>query len=85
MCIEDPPCIASSSKYSFMQMNYLTGSKSNLYCSQSILDRIKKTIFPQEGTYKLYLLKYFGTFAVVIDCAVIEFQKHWLINSSNTT
>jgi hypothetical protein len=34
--------------------------------------------------YKRYLLKYFGTFTVFIDRAVIEFQKHWLINCSNT-
>ena len=38
-----------------------------------------------KGMYKFYLPKYFGTFAVVIDCAVIEFQKHWLINCNNIT
>ena len=34
--------------------------------------------------YKCYLLKYFGTFTLLIDHAVIEFQKHWLINYGNT-
>jgi hypothetical protein len=35
--------------------------------------------------YKLYLLKYFGTFTIFIDSAMIEFQKHQLNNHSNTT
>ena len=34
--------------------------------------------------YKWYLLKYFGTFTIFIDRAVIEFQKHQLINHGNT-
>src|ERR1700692_1907148 len=35
--------------------------------------------------YKHYLLKIFGTFTVFIDRAMIEFQKHRLINRGNTT
>ena len=34
--------------------------------------------------YKHYLRKYFGTFYVFIDPAMIEFQKHRLYNRSNT-
>jgi len=46
--------------------------------------KIKNSFFPQKGIYKWYLLKYFGTFTIFIDRAVIEFEKHWLINHSNT-
>src|ERR1700677_268 len=34
--------------------------------------------------YTRYLLKYFGIFTVFIDCAMIGFQKHRLINHGNT-
>ena len=34
--------------------------------------------------YKRCLLKYFGAFTVFIDHAMIDFQKHRLINRGNT-
>ena len=46
--------------------------------------KFKNSLFSQKGMYKWYLLKYFGTFTVFIDHTVIKFQKHWLINHSNT-
>jgi hypothetical protein len=34
--------------------------------------------------YKRYLLKHFSALTVFIDCAMIEFEKHQLINHGNT-
>src|ERR1700683_4448706 len=57
----------------------------NLHRSQSILNESRKFLFAPKGMYARYLLKYFGVFAVFIDRAIIEFQKHRLINRGNTT
>ena len=65
------------------RMNYLTSYKT-VICI--VNPQQNSTLFSSpKGMYKFYLPKYFGTFAVVIDCAVVEFQKHWLINCNNIT
>ena len=52
----------------------------------SILNRNKEnSFFPKQGIYKHYLYKYFWTFNIFIDCAVINFKKHQLHNCGNTT
>ena len=55
-----------------------------MHRSQSILNESQKFLFSQKGMYTRYLLKYSGVFTVFIDCAIIEFQKHRLINHGNT-
>ena len=47
--------------------------------------KVENSFFFQRGMYKHYLLKHFGTFTIFIDHAMIEFQKHQLINHSNTS
>ena len=58
--------------------------KNNLHRSQSILNKSRKLFFPQKGMYKRYPLKHFGAFTVFIDRAMIEIQKHRLINCNTT-
>jgi len=60
----------------------LTGSKM-VICTvlNQFLIKFKNSFSPQKDMYKHYLLKYFGTFTIFIDCAMIECQKHQLITA----
>src|ERR1700685_3417104 len=64
---------------------FLTGSKTVIcIVLNQFSTKVENSFFSQRGMYTHYPIKHFGALTIFIDRAMIEFQKHQLINCDNT-